>query len=104
MGLFRKYVEIYLNNHPRIDHSKTQLVRQLAPTSKGIPVEIYAFTNTTIWREYEDIQSDIFDHLIAAIKYFDLKIFEDLHNKIDHSVAQDTFDQFDFFNQESKLK
>ncbi|UOH76844.1 mechanosensitive ion channel family protein [Ornithobacterium rhinotracheale] len=102
LGLFRKYVEIYLDNHPRIDHSKTQLVRQLAPTSKGIPVEVYAFTNTTIWREYEEIQSDIFDHLIAAIKYFDLKIFEDLHNKIDHSVSQDTFDQFDFFNQDKK--
>lgn len=99
LGLFRKYVEIYLDNHPRIDHSKTQLVRQLAPTSKGIPIEVYAFTNTTIWREYEEIQSDIFDHLIAAIKYFDLKIFEDLHNKIDHSISQDTYDQFDFFNQ-----
>ena len=56
------------------------MVRQLAATSKGIPLEIYAFTDTTNWVEYETIQSDIFDHLIAAVPFFDLEIFEDLHN------------------------
>lgn len=56
------------------------MVRQLATTSKGIPIEIYAFTDTINWVEYEGIQSDIFDHLIAAVPYFDLEIFEDLHN------------------------
>ena len=52
------------------------MVRQLAPTPSGIPLEIYAFTNTTKWIAYEHIMSDIFDHLIAAVDYFDLEIFE----------------------------
>lgn len=80
LGLFRKYADYYLKNHPRINKNLTLMVRQLATTSKGIPIEIYAFTDTTIWLEYEGIQSDIFDHLIAAVPYFDLEIFEDLHN------------------------
>lgn len=80
LGLFRKYAQSYLENHPNIDKNKTLLVRQLSPTPKGIPIEVYTFTSTTVWADYEDIQSDIFDHLIAAVRYFDLDIFEDLHN------------------------
>ncbi len=80
LGLFRKYADYYLKNHPRINKKLTMMVRQLAATSKGIPLEIYAFTDTTNWVEYETIQSDIFDHLIAAVPFFDLEIFEDLHN------------------------
>lgn len=80
LGLFRKYADYYLKNHPRINKNLTCMVRQLATTSKGIPIEIYAFTDTINWVEYEGIQSDIFDHLIAAVPYFDLEIFEDLHN------------------------
>lgn len=80
LGLFRKYADYYLKNHPRINKELTSMVRQLATTSKGIPIEIYAFTDTINWVEYEGIQSDIFDHLIAAVPYFDLEIFEDLHN------------------------
>ena len=92
LGLFRKYIQYYLENHPNIDNEKVLMVRQLDPTPKGIPVEVYAFTSTVIWDEYENIQSDIFDHLIATVKYFDLKIFEDLHNRVDHSNFQDTGD------------
>ena len=54
----------------------TILVRQLAPTEKGIPMQIYCFTKTTSWNEYEDIQSDIFDHVLAIIPFFDLRVFQ----------------------------
>jgi len=57
------------------------MVRHLAPTEKGLPLEIYCFTNTTVWLEYEGIMADIFDHLISAAKYFDLEVFEDLTNE-----------------------
>jgi len=77
-GLFRKYIEWYLLSHPGINKDMSLMVRQLEPGNKGLPFEIYAFTNTVVWREYENIMSDIFDHLIAAVKYFDLQIFEDV--------------------------
>ncbi len=75
-GLFRKYVEWYLKSHPGTKKDLPLMVRQLAPTEVGLPFELYAFTNTTKWLEYEFIMADIFDHLIAAVKYFDLQIFE----------------------------
>jgi len=75
-GLYRKYVDWYLNNHPGLHKDMTLMVRQLAPSENGLPLELYAFTNTTKWVEYEYIMADIFDHLIAAIPYFDLNIFE----------------------------
>lgn len=77
-GLFRKYIEWYLLSHPGINKDMSLMVRQLAPSNKGLPFEIYAFTNTIVWREYENIMSDIFDHLISATLYFDLQIFEDV--------------------------
>jgi len=77
-GLFRKYIEWYLLSHPGINKDMSLMVRQLAPNNKGLPFEIYTFTNTVVWREYENIMSDIFDHLIASVKYFDLQIFEDV--------------------------
>lgn len=77
-GLFRKYIEWYLLSHPGINKDMSLMVRQLAPSNKGLPFEVYAFTNTVVWRDYENIMSDIFDHLIAAVKYFDLQIFEDV--------------------------
>ncbi len=82
MGIFRNYIDWYLNLHPGIQHDMTCMVRQLEPTDKGIPLEIYVFTNTTKWKEYENIMSDIFDHLIASIKYFDLEIFESASNRL----------------------
>jgi miniconductance mechanosensitive channel len=75
-GLFRKYTEWYLNNHPGTNKKMILMVRQLAPTEIGIPLELYVFTNTTKWVEYEYIMADIFDHLIAAVRYFDLHIYE----------------------------
>ncbi len=76
LGTFRAYVEFYLNNHPGIATDQSLIIRQLQPTSEGLPLEIYAFTNTTVWTEYEAIQSDIFDHLLAILPEFGLKIFQ----------------------------
>ncbi len=76
MGLFRKYTHAYLSDHPAINKDMMIMVRQLAPTPHGTPLEIYAFSSDKRWENYEYITADIFDHLLAAIKYFDLEIFE----------------------------
>ena len=76
VGTFRAYVEAYLRAHPKIGDQFTFLVRQLKPTENGVPIEIYVFTTTTNWIEYEGIQSDIFDHLLAAAPEFDLRLFQ----------------------------
>lgn len=76
LGVFRHYVESYLKNHPKIHQGLTLLVRQLPLEDKGIPIEVYCFTKTTAWNEYEDIQADIFDHLLASASYFDLDVFQ----------------------------
>lgn len=78
IGTFREYIKRYLQNNPNIDSKNfTFIVRQLQPTSKGIPLEVYAFSNKNKWAEYEDIQSDIFDHLLVALKEFDLKLYQE---------------------------
>jgi len=76
IGTFRAYIESYLKNHPKINHNLISMVRQLQPDEKGLPLEIYAFTNTTAWIEYENIQSDIFDHILSIVREFDLEIFQ----------------------------
>lgn len=76
IGLYRRYIEFYLKNHPGINNDFTLMVRQLQPTTEGIPVEVYCFTNTTDWTVYEGIMSDIFDHLYAATRHFDLALFQ----------------------------
>ena len=76
IGVFRKYAERYLKGHPRIRHDMTILVRQLAMEDRGLPLEVYCFTNTTEWLQYEEIQADIFDHLIAALPQFGLELFQ----------------------------
>jgi miniconductance mechanosensitive channel len=76
IGTFRAYVHAYLRAHPRIHQEMTMLVRQLAPTAEGLPLEIYCFTNTTAWAEYEPIQADIFDHLLAILPQFGLRVFQ----------------------------
>jgi miniconductance mechanosensitive channel len=76
LGTFRAYIEFYLKQHPGIAQNQTLLVRQLQPTSEGLPIEIYTFANTTVWKDYEAIQSDIFDHLIAILPEFGLKIYQ----------------------------
>jgi len=76
LGTFRAYCVAYLKAHPKIHQNMTFLVRQLAPTEHGLPLEIYVFTNDTKWATYESIQADIFDHLLAVIEEFDLKVFQ----------------------------
>ncbi|WP_445115660.1 mechanosensitive ion channel family protein [Acinetobacter sp. WZC-1] len=76
IGTFRAYVEFYLQQHPGINPNLSLIIRQLQPTSQGLPLEIYAFANTTVWYDYEAIQSDIFDHLMAIIPEFGLKIYQ----------------------------
>ena len=76
LGTFRKYVEEYLKNHPRIHNDMTFLVRHLQPTDKGIPIEIYVFSNDQRWANFEAIQADIFDHLLAVIPEFELQVFQ----------------------------
>jgi len=77
IGTFRIYVYNYLRNHPGIHKGMTLMVRQLSPGPNGLPLEIYAFTSTTEWTEYENIQSDIFDHLFAVLPHFGLRAFQD---------------------------
>ncbi|MGY0392507.1 mechanosensitive ion channel family protein [Bizionia sp. KMM 8389] len=76
LGVFRKYLQTYIENHSAINKDMTIMVRQLAPTAQGIPLEIYAFSNDKRWANYEYIMSDIFDHTLAAVSFFDLEIFE----------------------------
>ncbi|MAM01131.1 MAG: mechanosensitive ion channel protein MscS [Flavobacteriaceae bacterium] len=76
LGLFRFYTEAYLENHPMINTDMTIMCRQLPPTAQGIPLEVYVFTKVKEWINYEHISADIFDHLLASIKYFSLECFE----------------------------
>lgn len=76
IGLYRKYIEFYLRNHPDINSDFTLMVRQLQPTTEGLPIEVYCFSATTEWTRYEEIIADIFDHLYAATSHFDLALFQ----------------------------
>lgn len=76
LGVFRKFVETYIENHSAINKDMMIMTRQLAPSSQGIPIEIYAFSQDKRWQNYEYIMADIFDHVIASVPYFDLEIFE----------------------------
>lgn len=76
IGVFRAYVSNYLKNHPGINKNMIQMVRQLPPGEYGLPIEVYAFTKTTNWVEYEGIQADIFDHILAVVPEFKLKVFQ----------------------------
>lgn len=76
IGVFRAYLEEYLRRHPEVNHNMTAMVRQLQPTEKGIPVELYFFISNKNWVDYENIQSDIFDHVMAIVPQFGLRIFQ----------------------------
>jgi miniconductance mechanosensitive channel len=76
VGLFRAYIIQYLKNHPLIRADMTFLVRQLQPGAEGLPIQIYVFSSDTRWVPYEDIQSDIFDHLLAVVPEFELRVFQ----------------------------
>ncbi len=76
IGVFRAYLEAYLQNHPNINNSMTFLIRHLQPTDTGLPIEIYVFSKVQEWADYEAIQADIFDHVLAVIPQFDLRVFQ----------------------------
>lgn len=76
IGIFRAYLNAYLANCPFINKDMTFMVRQLSPTENGIPIQIYAFSSNKAWISYENIQSDIFDHVFAVVSMFDLKIYQ----------------------------
>ena len=76
IGVFRAYLKGYLSDHPKINNDMTFLVRQLQPTEDGIPIEVYVFSKDQEWARYEDNQADIFDHILAVIPEFDLKVFQ----------------------------
>lgn len=76
IGVFRKYIDTYLQNHSGVNKEMMIMARQLPPTSQGIPIEIYAFSSDKRWESYEYIMADIFDHLLSAIPFFELEGFE----------------------------
>ena len=76
IGLFRSYIETYLEQHPGINQKLTVMCRQLASTPNGIPLEVYAFTSDKAWKNHEMISADIFDHILASASFFHLKLFE----------------------------
>ena len=76
VGTFRAYIDAYLKQHTKVHHGMTCMVRQLAPTETGLPLELYFFSNDQEWVSYEGIQADIFDHLYAIAPAFDLRVFQ----------------------------
>ena len=76
IGTLRAYLVTYLKNHPKINKNMTIMVRQLAPNEFGMPLEIYCFTATTVWVDYENIQADIFDHIYSVLGEFDIKAYQ----------------------------
>jgi miniconductance mechanosensitive channel len=76
IGTFRAYVTRYLRDHPKVHQKMTLMVRQLNPTPEGLPLEVYVFSNDVAWVNYEGIQADIFDHIIAIVPEFDLRVFQ----------------------------
>ena len=76
VGTFRAYIQAYLRNYPKIHKEMTFLIRQLQPTETGLPIEIYVFSNDQDWINYEGIQADIFDHLLAVAPEFELRLFQ----------------------------
>ncbi len=90
IGTFRAYVEAYLRNHKNIHRNMTFLVRQLPPGPTGLPIEIYVFSNDTVWGHYEAIQADIFDHILAVVPQFGLKVFQNPTGEDFGKIASNT--------------
>ena len=74
--LYRIYIERYVSQHPLVNSNLYQIIAQREPTPYGVPIEIYFFLSDTVWKEYEQIQSDIFDHLLVMVEKFDLKLYQ----------------------------
>ena len=90
VGTFRAYVRAYLLHHPMISKEMTFLVRQLQPTEYGLPIEIYVFSKDKVWANYEAIQADIFDHILAVIPEFDLRVYQNPSGSDFSSLVQST--------------
>jgi len=86
LGLFRKYITEYLHQHPALNQDMLMLCRQLQSTAHGVPIEVYAFSSDKRFENYEYIMSDIFDHIIASVRYFDLEIFETVTENYDRTL------------------
>ncbi len=114
IGTFRIYVAKYLRSLKTVNQNMTVIVRQLQPGATGLPIEIYCFTNTTDWSEYERIQSDIFDHLLAILPVFGLRVFQecsdiyqeagDMQTKIGGVFPQDTYVSPEYPGQRRRLR
>ena len=76
LHIFRHYIEYYLRHNPKVSQELTMLVRQLQPTAQGMPIELYFFSASTEWLQYENLQGEVFDHVLAMLQYFDLKVFQ----------------------------
>lgn len=76
LHIFRHYLEEYIRNHPKVNKEQTMMVRQLQPTAQGLPLELYFFSADTAWIKYEQLQAEVFDHLLAVMSEFGLKVFQ----------------------------
>jgi miniconductance mechanosensitive channel len=90
VGTYRAYIIAYLRQHPMINRDMTFLVRQLAPTPHGLPLEVYVFSRDKVWANYEAIQADIFDHLLAVIPEFGLRVYQEPAGSDFRALAEHT--------------
>jgi len=93
VGVFRKYMEIYLEKHPKIHDNKPPyliLVRHFQPTEKGLPIQIYCFSKDQAWAKFEQVQADIFDHILAVVPEFELRLFQSPGSEDFRSLIQKT--------------
>ena len=74
--IFRHYIEYYLRHHPKVNQELILTVRQLQPTAQGMPIELYFFSASTAWLKYEHLQAEVFDHVLAMLNIFGLKVFQ----------------------------
>jgi miniconductance mechanosensitive channel len=90
LGVFRKYIEAYLTHHPKVNSQTIQMVRQMQPTDRGIPLEVYCFSAEKSWVNYEEVQADVFDHIMAVVPEFELRVFQNPSGD-DFQVIANTF-------------
>lgn len=76
LHIFRHYLDYYLRHHPKVNQDMIILVRQLQPTAQGMPIELYFFSANTMWVKYEALQAEVFDHVLATVHQFDLRVFQ----------------------------
>ena len=86
--IFRHYLEYYLRHHPKVNNELIMTVRQLQPTPQGIPVELYFFSADTAWLNYEHLQAEVFDHVLAVLNKFGLKVFQSPAGLDFHKTSQ----------------